>query len=61
VKPENIKSLEDFTEKIPIVNKRMLVEDQKESPPYGSYAGDFKEDEIIRIHGSSGTSGVPTF
>jgi phenylacetate-CoA ligase len=61
VKLEDIKSLEDFTEKIPIVDKRMLVDDQKEFPPYGSYAGDFKEDEIIRIHGSSGTSGVPTF
>lgn len=61
LKPDDVCSLADFTERVPIVTKKMLVEDQTEYPPFGSYAGDLAEDEIIRIHGSSGTSGVPTF
>ena len=60
-KPDDVRSLEDFTEKVPIVTKKMLVEDQKENPVFGSYAGDFTEDDIARIQGSSGTSGTPTF
>jgi phenylacetate-CoA ligase len=60
-KPEDVKTLEDFTTKVPIITKKMLVEDQQKNPIYGSYAGDFKEEEIARIQGSSGTSGTPTF
>ncbi|WP_199256769.1 phenylacetate--CoA ligase family protein [Alteribacillus sp. YIM 98480] len=59
--PNDVKTLQDFTEKVPIVTKKMLVEDQQENPLFGSYAGDFTQDEIARIQGSSGTSGTPTF
>ncbi|WP_078428070.1 phenylacetate--CoA ligase family protein [Alkalihalobacterium alkalinitrilicum] len=60
-KPSDVQTLDDFTTKVPIITKKMLVADQKENPIFGSYAGNFSEDEIARIHGSSGTSGTPTF
>lgn len=59
-KPEDVKTLEDFTRLVPIVTKKMLVEDQKQNPIFGSYAGNFKREDIARIQGSSGTSGTPT-
>lgn len=58
--PGDVATLEDFTTKVPIVTKKMLVEDQREHPVFGSYAGNHTADEIARIHGSSGTSGTPT-
>lgn len=59
VKPEDVKSMRDFTERIPIVEKSMLRDDQAAHPPYGSYlAVDPKS--IVRIFGSSGTTGTPT-
>ncbi|WP_198509036.1 phenylacetate--CoA ligase family protein [Bacillus sp. FJAT-44742] len=60
-KPADVKTLDDFTKKVPIITKKMLVVDQKENPPFGSYAGNFSEVDIARIQGSSGTSGTPTF
>ena len=59
-KPSDVKTLEDFTTKVPIITKKMLVEDQKEHPIFGSYTGQFEPEEIARIQGSSGTSGMPT-
>jgi phenylacetate-CoA ligase len=61
VRPEHIRSLEDFTTKVPVVTKKMLVDDQEQHPPFGSYAGEVADEEVTRIHGSSGTSGTPTF
>ncbi|CND73511.1 Putative phenylacetate-CoA ligase [Mycobacterium tuberculosis] len=58
--PGQIRSLEDFTTKVPVITKKMLVADQQENPPFGSYAGPFQAGDIARIHGSSGTSGTPT-
>jgi phenylacetate-CoA ligase len=58
--PDQVRSVEDFTTKVPVITKKMLVVDQKEHPPFGSYARDLAPGEIARIHGSSGTSGVPT-
>lgn len=58
--PSQVQHLEDFTEKVPIITKKDLVADQAAHPPFGSYAGAFPEDDIVRIHGSSGTSGTPT-
>lgn len=57
--PDDVKTLEDFTTKVPVIKKPMLFEDQQNNPPYGSYAG-IQESENVRIHGSSGTSGRPT-
>ena len=60
-RPEHVRTLEDFTTKVPVVTKQMLVDDQAAHPPFGSYAGDVDDAEVTRIHGSSGTSGTPTF
>ena len=57
--PDQLKSLDDFTTRVPVVTKKMLVADQQENPPFGSYLGVARAD-LARIHGSSGTSGVPT-
>ena len=58
--PDQVRSLEDFTTKVPVITKKMLVADQAAHPPFGSYARDLPPGGIARIHGSSGTSGVPT-
>ncbi|MEO9330584.1 phenylacetate--CoA ligase family protein [Gordonia aurantiaca] len=58
--PDDVKSLDDFTAKVPVITKSMLVADQAANPPFGSYTRDFPSSEIARIHGSSGTSGTPT-
>jgi phenylacetate-CoA ligase len=57
--PDQVKSFDDFTKRCPIITKKMLIADQAEHPPFGSYLGIGRE-EIYRIHGSSGTTGVPT-
>lgn len=62
--PDQVRSLEDFTTKVPVITKKMLVADQAEHPPFGSYTRDFTTADgssgLARIHGSSGTSGTPT-
>jgi len=60
-KPDHVRTLDDFTTKVPVVTKKMLVADQELHPPFGSYAGDVPDEQVTRIHGSSGTSGTPTF
>ena len=58
--PDDVKSLRDFSTKVPVITKKMLVADQQEHPPFGNYTTHTSMDGISRIHGSSGTSGVPT-
>ncbi|GAA4658691.1 phenylacetate--CoA ligase family protein [Amycolatopsis dongchuanensis] len=58
--PGQVRSLEDFTTLVPVITKKMLVEDQQQNPPFGSYTPPARPGEIARIHGSSGTSGTPT-
>ncbi|MGQ0624104.1 MAG: phenylacetate--CoA ligase family protein [Sporichthyaceae bacterium] len=58
--PDQVRSLEDFSTKVPVITKKMLIADQAEHPPFGSYARDLRPGQIARIHGSSGTSGTPT-
>lgn len=60
VKPEDVKTLEDFTHKIPVITKKMLVADQAENPIFGTYLG-IPEKEVIRVFSSGGTTGNPTF
>jgi len=57
--PASVRSLQDFTGKVPVITKQMLRDDQEEHPPFGSYLG-VETGELARIHGSSGTSGKPT-
>ena len=59
VRPEHIRSLDDFTEKIPIITKQMLRESQEQHPPFGDYLG-VDPSEVFRIQGTSGTTGKPT-
>jgi phenylacetate-CoA ligase len=59
VHPDHIDSLEAFTRKIPVVTKAMLRQSQHDYPPFGDYLGvDFSE--VMRIQGTSGTTGQPT-
>ena len=53
IEPEDIKSLEDIT-KLPFTIKK----DLRDEYPFGLFA--VPQSEIVRIHGSSGTSGKPT-
>lgn len=57
--PDQVRTLDDFTARVPVVTKDMLRTDQENHPPFGSYLGAERRD-IVRIHGSSGTSGKPT-
>jgi phenylacetate-CoA ligase len=57
--PDQVTSLRDFTERVPVITKSMLRDDQAAHPPFGSYLG-VSADEIVRVHGSSGTTGKPT-
>ena len=57
--PDDVKTLTDFTQKVPVITKSMLRADQAAHPPFGSYLG-VPESSIARIHGSSGTTGAPT-
>jgi phenylacetate-CoA ligase len=59
VKPEDMRYLEDFTEKFPIVTKQMLRESQEAYPPFGDFLG-IDPSEVFHIHGTSGTTGRPT-
>lgn len=58
IKPEDIRSLKDF-EAVPVVTKAELRESQAQHPPFGDYLC-VDESEILRIHGTSGTTGRPT-
>jgi phenylacetate-CoA ligase len=57
--PDQVRSLEDFTTKVPVITKKDLVADQAAHPPFGSYLG-VERAQLARIHGSSGTMGHPT-
>jgi len=57
--PSSVTSLQDFTERVPVITKQMLRDDQAEHPPFGSYLG-VDGGDLARVHGSSGTSGTPT-
>jgi phenylacetate-CoA ligase len=57
--PREVRTLADFTRRVPIVTKQMLRDDQAKNPPFGSYLG-IESDTFARIHGSSGTTGKPT-
>lgn len=58
IRPDKIRSLEDFQE-VPFLTKEEIRRDQAENPPFGSYLC-VDPSEVIRIHGTSGTTGRPT-
>lgn len=54
----DIRTLEDF-ERVPVVTKEELRQAQAEHPPFGDYLC-IPESEVVRVHGTSGTTGRPT-
>jgi phenylacetate-coenzyme A ligase PaaK-like adenylate-forming protein len=56
--PEDIRSLDDF-EQVPVVTKEELRRAQAEHPPFGDYLC-VPQSEVMRVHGTSGTTGRPT-
>ena len=56
--PSTVRTLDDF-HKTPIITKEDLRQDLIANPPFGSNICDDWAD-IERIHGSSGTTGIPT-
>ncbi|MEW5703248.1 MAG: AMP-binding protein [Pseudomonadota bacterium] len=57
--PDQLKSLEDFEDKVPVVTKKDLREAQARAPKFGDYLC-IPESDIHHIHGTSGTTGTPT-
>lgn len=57
--PSQLKSLEDFETRVPVVKKADLRASQAAHPPFGDYLC-VPESEIYHVHGTSGTTGRPT-
>src|SRR5271156_2366725 len=57
--PDQLRSLEDFEDKVPVITKKELRESQAASPPFGEYLC-APDSEIFHVHGTSGTTGRPT-
>ncbi len=57
--PSQLKSLEDFESRVPVVTKQELRESQALVPPFGDYLC-VPDSEIHHVHGTSGTTGRPT-
>lgn len=56
--PGDLKTFEDF-EAIPVILKEDLRTAQAEHPPFGDYLC-VPERDVVRVHGTSGTTGRPT-
>lgn len=57
VRPAEIRSWDDFQKRIPFIDKKVLLKDQAEHPPYG-WKLMVPEEEIRKIYITSGTSGI---
>jgi len=57
--PTQLKSLEDFEDRVPVITKRHLRESQARAAPFGEHLC-IARDEVFRVHGTSGTTGRPT-
>ena len=57
--PEQLRSLEDFEDKVPVVTKAEMRRSQERAPPFGDYLC-IPEDQVFHVHGTSGTTGRPT-
>ena len=57
--PDQIRSLEDFEERCPVITKADLRRSQDRAPPFGEYLC-APEEEVFHVHGTSGTTGRPT-
>jgi phenylacetate-CoA ligase len=57
--PDQLRSLEDFESRVPVLTKKDLRESQASKPPFGDYLC-VPDSEVYHIHGTSGTTGRPT-
>jgi len=57
ITPDDIESLDDFRQKVPLTTKQELIEDQYENPPYGSRCA-VPPEKLVRFYLTSGTSGL---
>jgi phenylacetate-CoA ligase len=57
--PDQLQSLDDFEDKVPVITKADLRDAQTRVPMFGDYLC-VPESEIYHIHGTSGTTGRPT-
>jgi len=57
--PGQIRSLEDFETRCPVITKADLRAAQERKPPFGDYLC-VPDSEIHHVHGTSGTTGRPT-
>jgi len=57
--PGQLRSLEDFEQKVPVITKQDLREAQSRAPRFGDYLC-IPDSEVHHIHGTSGTTGQPT-
>jgi phenylacetate-CoA ligase len=57
--PTELRTLEDFEDRVPVIRKADLRAAQSAHPPFGDYVC-IPETEIFHIHGTSGTTGRPT-
>ncbi len=57
--PEQLRSLEDFESRVPVVTKQDLRDSQARVPSFGDYLC-IPEQDVHHIHGTSGTTGRPT-
>lgn len=57
--PSQLKSLEDFEARVPVVRKAELRVSQEAHPPFGDYLC-VPESDVFHVHGTSGTTGRPT-
>ncbi len=58
IKPEDIKTLEDFKRKVPLTDKSDFIQLQEEQPPYGQ-TGAVGEGLLSHHCETSGTTGIP--
>ena len=56
---EDIRRVDDLTG-LPFTTKQELRDSQRHHPPFGSHAAATRE-QIVRVHASSGTTGVPSY
>lgn len=54
----DVRSLDEFSQKVPFTTKQEIVEDQRRYPPYGSDLT-FPLERYTRLHATSGTTGAP--
>jgi phenylacetate-coenzyme A ligase PaaK-like adenylate-forming protein len=57
--PGQLRSLEDFESRVPVVTKQDLRTSQSIHPPFGDYLC-VSDADVFHVHGTSGTTGRPT-